>query len=942
MSATEAESPLPGSEPTEAEELPVAENAQEDAIEGPKRFLPLGIAVGLSALFLLLLPPLSRSGLWDPYELNIADLARRVALNVFGAKNLALTGAENSLPYQNDLGRPELPFTSIAIGFRLFGLHEWAGRLPLALWGLAGVAAIYGAVARLVDRRAGVHVALVTVTTPLYFVQARSMMGDIVAMSAVAMAFSGLTVAVFDRDEAGPTLSPARLAWAALGALGLVAGFYARGALLGVAVPAGGVALAWLAMLASGGARFDVLANALGGIGLATALGATFMAGSVLAQKDVPNLSPWVGAMVKTQPRYPTFDYYIAHIGHAMAPWSAFAPFALGRLFIAPPTRPGALYDREIGLRVAIVCAAAACFAAHGLLAPRTDLIAFTGPALLAAACGLAIRDYERGAHASIAVAVGTVVLLGVLHHDFHALPEKVYQVFAVPQASFPEAFKDRALFLWWIVLGGFAVAAFLSWVERDAKREPFAPRTYLSLFRTLSEAWDGLLSLAYFAAIAGASVAGLVVWFGTRQKWKIVSQLSMQIRDYVQNAWWIAAIVPVAIVFGGMFACDVFLWAFSRSRPLSVASITRGFEPFEELFRRLRHERDREERLTTLAVLFPLMALAAPGVITLSLLRQGTRLPIAIAVGVPSGVAVFLVLGLLGDVVRRRGAAVTAGGVIVGLVLSFSYYPALANQLSPKDVFESYQRLRHSTEQLGLLGVTGRTAAYYAGGQPTVFTAANEAFGWLVAPDSARRFLAVKGEELPPLNRMYRETARPRTNLPVVDDRSSQILLAASKLEAKEVNANPLDKIVLDRVPQPQHVVDANLEDKLLVLGFDLLDANNVPVDFVSPGRKYHFRTYFKVLAPVAAEWQGFIHIDGYRKRHNGDHTITSGHYPMANWLKDDVVVDDHEFTLEPNFTPGSYSIYFGLFVGETRMRVKSGPQDGDNRIVGGPLQVK
>ena len=62
------------------------------------------------------------------------------------------------------------------------------------------------------------------------------------------------------------------------------------------------------------------------------------------------------------------------------------------------------------------------------------------------------------------------------------------------------------------------------------------------------------------------------------------------------------------------------------------------------------------------------------------------------------------------------------------------------------------------------------------------------------------------------------------------------------------------------------------------------------------------------------------------------------NGKYPMALWLPGDLLIDDHEFKLEPNFTPGTYTIYFGLFVGDTRLKVKSGPNDGDNRINGGP----
>jgi hypothetical protein len=58
--------------------------------------------------------------------------------------------------------------------------------------------------------------------------------------------------------------------------------------------------------------------------------------------------------------------------------------------------------------------------------------------------------------------------------------------------------------------------------------------------------------------------------------------------------------------------------------------------------------------------------------------------------------------------------------------------------------------------------------------------------------------------------------------------------------------------------------------------------------------------------------------------------------------WNPGDYIVDDHEFTLEPNFTQGTYTIYFGLYSGETRLKVKSGPHDGDNRVVAGSLSVQ
>jgi hypothetical protein len=210
---------------------------------------------------------------------------------------------------------------------------------------------------------------------------------------------------------------------------------------------------------------------------------------------------------------------------------------------------------------------------------------------------------------------------------------------------------------------------------------------------------------------------------------------------------------------------------------------------------------------------------------------------------------------------------------------------------------------------------------------------------------EGGRRFLAMKAEELPKLNQMYRErtfTSPPRQNLPVLDARSSQILLVASSMDSIEKNQNPLSKIILSSMPRPQHKLDVNMEDKLLVLGYDVADQNGKLVDVVAPGRKYRMRTYYRVLAPITTEWEAFIHIDGFHRRHNGDHKPLNGKYPFALWLKDDLILDDYEFALEPNFTPGSYTVYFGLFVGETRLKVKSGPSDGDNRINGGTLHVQ
>jgi 4-amino-4-deoxy-L-arabinose transferase-like glycosyltransferase len=899
------------------------------------RWAPLAIAATVPALLLFVLPPLSRSGLWDPYELNVADLSRRIALQLFHASDLALAGADNSLPHLNDLGRPQLPFTSIALGFELFGLHEWAGRLPLALWGLAGVLATYAFVARLFDRRTGVYAAVALTTMPVYFVQARTMLGDVCTMAGLAMAFGGLAVAAFDRDDEGPTPLGKRLPWLGMAAAGLFVGLESHGALLGLGVPLLGVGLSWAASRVSARARTrDVTGDVVGGVALLAGLGAIAMTARALDAADPAHgaaaskdLSLWIGAMLHAPAKAPTYDAYIGAIGHALAPWSAFLPFAFGRLLLVPTGRVGAAGERESLGRVAVLVGSAVALVGHGFLASRTEAVAFTGPALCAVACAVALRDFERGAHASIAVGLGTLLLAAVLHHDFHELPEKAYLAFGIGGAAFPESFKATALTLWWIVLGGFAVCAFLTWVERDAHRTPFDPATYGKVLRTLREAYDGLLALLYGAAVIGAALAGGVVFFGLRMHAHWLPAVSSTMRDVTLNAWWVIAFVPLGAVFGLLFACDVWLWAFGRSRPLSLESMTRGIEPHRALWDHLRAGD----------------AVDAPGVEKLADPYETWVAWVVLAPMLLVATPVLVGMGLVGDLLRHRAPALALGGAVVGFVLCFFYYPALANQLSPKEVFESYRRDCPGAP-LALLGVGGRTAAYYAGGQPQTMSDATTAFRWLTAGGDERRCLAMKAEELPKLNELWRE--RGHTNLPVVDARSSQILLAASSLADGERNANPLGAIVLASAPHPQRPLDVNLGDQLQVLGIDTFDEHEHRVEAVSPGRTYHLVTYYRVTGHVTTEWQAFLHIDGSGRRHNdGDHKPLNGKYPMSLWLPGDVLADDHELKLEPNFSPGNYTIWFGLAVGDKcteRLEVKSGASDGCNRIQGGTLRVQ
>jgi len=285
------------------------------------------------------------------------------------------------------------------------------------------------------------------------------------------------------------------------------------------------------------------------------------------------------------------------------------------------------------------------------------------------------------------------------------------------------------------------------------------------------------------------------------------------------------------------------------------------------------------------------------------------------------------------------RGMATVAAGLVVGGLLSFVYYPALAAQLSPKEVFESYQKFHKGSEPLGLLGVGGKSASYYSGGDVKLLTDVQSAFNWLTStPD--RRWMAARNEDLARLNSLFRARPGDKQNLPVLDGRSSQIMLVSNVLLPGERSEGPYDNMVLDHEPQIGNRVEVNLQDQLLSLGWDVTNDAGNRVDGVFPGKKYHFRLYYKVLAPIPGEWETFIHIDGFQRRFNGDHKTLGGKYAFSLWQTGDYIVDDSEFSLEPNFARGDYNVYYGLFVGETRLKVKTGPHQ-DNRIDGGKLRV-
>lgn len=829
----------------------------------------------LSIAGLLLFPLIGKSGIWDPYELDMAEHARRIAIHVWGAKNLDVPGSLNTLPTLSDLHMGELPFTSVALGFRLFGLHDWTGRLPLALWAFAGAAVLYEVLARLVHRKAGLYACIALVTMPLYFLQARTMLGDIVSMSALIIAWSGLCGAMLDTSKG------AKLIWSVTALAGLFAGFMTRGLLIGVAIPTLSAGLAWLVTRfsqpqslsepsgepAPGNAkpeRSDLAHTLAGVLSLLVGAGAAIYGYTLLAKTsaDAPLLRLLGFSLIKKAATEATFDLPIRQLGHALFPWSAFLPFAFGRLFHTPAASDPKAQDRESTLRVSLLIGATLSLAAIAFLSPRAGALPYPAVGLLAAIAALSIHDLEQGAPPSRTTAIGTLLLAFVLYRDLTLTPDKALAAFVVDKPTFPKSFELQSGLLLRISVLLFVAFAALAWIETPQRKAAKGLRAYIAdrtaaykeILAELGRVWNG--NLAFTGLVLEAAFIGLgaMLFAGSKLHWTPVAKLPKNFVQYGLNAWWA---LPLA-----------------------------------------------------LALMLPLF----------DVLRDGYR-----------GVAERLRF--------PRAAGMLLGALLAGSTLSVIYYPALAAQLSPKEVFDSYTRVRKSGEPLALLGVQSRTATYYqGGGEVESFSDVPRAFGWLTAESLERRFLVARADDLPRLNSLYRRAFK--QNIPVIDGRSSQILLISNTLE-NQANQNSLAGIVLDTEPKPAVPLDVQLEDQLEVLGWEVTDNKGRLQEFVIPQTSYHLRTYYRVLKPVTGNWKAFLHIDGYQRRYNGDHSILDGRYPMNLWHPADVVMDDYIFQLEPNFTPGDYTVYFGLFSGETRLRVSRGANH-ENRIIGGALRVR
>jgi len=493
---------------------------------------------------------LSSFGIWDPWELGAADEARKIA---------------EGTPVE--FREPPLSAHLVAFGFRTFGVHEWAGRLPLGIAGLLALLVGAWLIQRFAGLRAGAYTLLVAGTTPLFLFNARQMLGHAPTFAAHALIALAGTSAVFlpaPADAEPRRRATATALWLVLLAVGVGVGVASGGVLVGVLPPLGAVAIAAGLEGVTLRPKRDRLAGAAAWVVTALAVVLTaFVAAAVSA--DQAGYTSWIGGTPRGG-NPPTFDHAIDALFHAFAPWSAVLPLAVGAMLVgAPPTSadgaPSPAGDRA--LRTVLVAWATLGYAAETLFESRYGPTTFMPVVALGAMVALYLRDIEQSGRGSWGAGLIAAMLAGLVIRDFGLYPGTPIEGLGAGDVTVPEVFNTTAASpllvpkrAWGVVLGLFGALAFLG-LGTEAGRPTLDLR---APYRLLRAQWQRPLAFKLWIAFAGTLLVALVVFglactFGGER---------LGLTSIVVKWGKRLLLVPFALPFAAL-AAQIVPWAWAR-----------------------------------------------------------------------------------------------------------------------------------------------------------------------------------------------------------------------------------------------------------------------------------------------------------------------------------------------------------------------------------------
>jgi hypothetical protein len=165
----------------------------------------------------------------------------------------------------------------------------------------------------------------------------------------------------------------------------------------------------------------------------------------------------------------------------------------------------------------------------------------------------------------------------------------------------------------------------------------------------------------------------------------------------------------------------------------------------------------------------------------------------------------------------------------------------------------------------------------------------------------------------------------------------------------SKGLSAEDKDKLkayILDAPPADiAHKIDVNFENKIHLIGYKF------EPESAKPGQEVKITYYWRCDDPLDEGWLLFTHTKDegsgkmgnldfsgpLRDQRNGTHQVLG----PERWEKGKVYVDEQTYKMPDDVTGSEVTVYTGIWKGDARLRIISGPNDGDNSAIVGKIKT-
>ena len=144
-----------------------------------------------------------------------------------------------------------------------------------------------------------------------------------------------------------------------------------------------------------------------------------------------------------------------------------------------------------------------------------------------------------------------------------------------------------------------------------------------------------------------------------------------------------------------------------------------------------------------------------------------------------------------------------------------------------------------------------------------------------------------------------------------------------------REAQSEVVDDYLYDELPPDAVDHSFVLGDFARHLGYE------IEVDELRRGQRVTMTHYFEVLDDIPGGWRLFVHGESGGEMLNLDHTPVDGMHPLDEWEPGTIVADEHSFRVPRDWSPGTFTLYLGIWHSDEGRVPVDGPDDGDRRAV-------